>query len=144
MSPAFVFSFANFVALLGWMVLALGVVFQRPFLREVLAGRVWPIGLSALYTALILFFFRKAPGGFDSLDDVQLLFTAPWAALAGWVHYLAFDLFIGAWIAREVIERGISRLILVLLLPLTFVFGPMGLAAFFLSRLALENRKVAP
>ena len=144
MSPAFVFSFANFVALLGWIVLALGVVFQRPFLREVLAGRVWPIGLSALYTALILFFFRKAPGGFDSLDHVQLLFTAPWAALAGWVHYLAFDLFIGAWIAREVIERGISRLILVLLLPLTFVFGPIGLAAFFLSRLALENRKVAP
>ncbi len=143
MTAIFLFSVVNAIALLGWIILAIGVILQRPFLRDVVAGLVWPLGFSALYTALILFFFRSAPGGFDSLAHVQLLFTSPWAALAGWVHYLAFDLFIGAWIARAVTDRGVTRLVLVLLLPLTFLFGPIGLAGFFISRLALENRKVS-
>ena len=35
--------------------------------------------------------------------------TSPWAALAGWIHYLAFDLFMGALVARRVMESGASR-----------------------------------
>jgi hypothetical protein len=88
------------------------------------------LGLSALYTLLILLFFGKAEGGFDTLSNVKILFTSDWAALAGWVHYLAFVLFIGSWIAKRVMEAGVNRLWLVALLPLTFMFGPMGLLAF--------------
>ena len=66
-------------------------------------------------------------------------------ALAGWVHYLAFDLFIGANIAREVADRGISRLFLIVLLPLTFLFGPIGYFAFVIVRFGfakVENKNV--
>jgi Domain of unknown function (DUF4281) len=70
---------------------------------------------------------------------VQLLFTSEWAALAGWVHYLAFDLLIGAWIARDVMSRGLSRWLLLPLLPLTFMFGPMGLVGFELSKLLFQR-----
>ena len=42
------------------------------------------------------------PGaGFDTLAGVRLLLSTPEALLAGWVHYLAFDLFIGAWQAED-------------------------------------------
>jgi Domain of unknown function (DUF4281) len=130
-----VFSAASITALLGWLVLAASIIMKRPFWRDQIAGRAFPIGLALLYAALIVFFFGKAEGGFGSLADVQKLFTAPWVVVAGWVHYLAFDLFVGAWIAHRVTEEGLPRLALVALLPLTFMFGPMGLLGFEATRL---------
>jgi len=141
MSADQVFSLASGVAVIGWIVLAAGALLRHDFHVTTLAGRIWPLGLAALYTALIIFFFRSAPGGFDSLAHVQLLFTSPWAATAGWVHYLAFDLFIGAWITAEVLRLGIVRLVLIVLLPLTFLFGPIGLLAFFIAKAALVNKE---
>lgn len=143
MTADLVFSLANSAALVGWLVLAAGVILKRDFLVTTLAGRVWPIGFAALYTILILFFFGSAPGGFDSLAHVQLLFTSTWAATAGWIHYLAFDLFIGSWISAQVIARGLPRLALIVILPLTFLFGPIGLLLFFITKLAFERREIA-
>ena len=128
-APA-LFSAFNMLALTGWVILAAGVFLKRNFLRDTIAGLWLPVLLSAAYAALILFFFASAPGGFNSLAEVQLLFTAPWAALAGWVHYLAFDLWMGSRIARESDTLGLPRWLLIVLLPLTFLFGPMGYLAF--------------
>ena len=139
----FVFSLANPLALLGWIILGIGIVWNRPVLRDTVAGQVFPIGLSVLYTILIGGFFFKAEGGFDTLANVQKLFTFPWAALAGWIHYLAFDLFIGAVIARDIMKLGISRLFLIVLLPLTFLFGPVGYLGFVIVRTALAKKEMA-
>lgn len=123
------FSIANPAALAGWLVLAWAVFRKNAWLRDEIAGRWWPLGFAALYTLLILLFFARAEGGFDTLANVQTLFTSPWAALAGWIHYLAFDLFVGALIAKRIMEAGASRLWLIGLLPATFLFGPIGLLA---------------
>jgi hypothetical protein len=128
-APALFLAF-NMLALVGWLILTAGVLLKRSFLRDTIAGHWLPVLLSVAYAALIVFFFGEAPGGFNSLADVQLLFTAPWAALAGWVHYLAFDLWMGSRIARESETLGMPRWPLVVLLPLTFMFGPMGYLAF--------------
>lgn len=133
-----VFSIANPIALLGWLTLVYAIVRRNNQLRDVIVGRFWPLGLSLVYLILFVFFFAKAEGGFDSLVNVQKLFTSPWAALAGWVHYLAFDLFIGAWIARQHMEAGLPRWPLIAILPLTFLFGPIGFVAFEVSRLLLS------
>lgn len=143
MTASFIFSLANPFALLGWLILTYGIIRKRPFWRDTVAGLWWPLILSALYTLLIIFFFFKAQGGFDTLENVQLLFTAPWAALAGWVHYLAFDLFIGAWISRRVMEEGLPRLLLIILLPATFMFGPVGLLGFAMCRVAFAKAAVS-
>lgn len=143
MTADFLFSLANPTALLGWIILGVGIVWNKPFLRDEIAGRVWPLGLSVLYTILIGAFFFKAEGGFDTLANVQKLFTFPWAALAGWVHYLAFDLFIGAVISRDIMKFGISRLFLIVLLPLTFMFGPIGYLGFVIVRTALAKKEIA-
>jgi Domain of unknown function (DUF4281) len=134
-----VFSTASAAALLGWIVLAAGIALKRPLLRDQIAGRAFPVGLAILYAALIVFFFGQTEGGFGSLADVQKLFTAPWVVVAGWVHYLAFDLFVAAFIAKRVMEGGMPRLLLVALLPLTFMFGPIGYLAYEASRI-LFNR----
>jgi Domain of unknown function (DUF4281) len=133
------FQVVNVLALLSWLVLIAGVVFKKPTWRDGVAGTLVPFGLAALYTALILVFWTSAEGGFDSLANVQKLFTNPWVALAGWVHYLAFDLFVGAWITKRIHEEGLPKLLLVPLLPLTFMFGPIGYFGFTIARIAFKQ-----
>ena len=143
MTPEALFSAFSLIAMAGWLALAAGVVLRRPWLRDTLAGTYIPVALSAAYAILIAFFFFGAEGGFDSLENVQKLFTSPWAALAGWVHYLAFDLFMGSRIARELDGQGLPRWPLVALLPLTFLFGPIGYLAFEILKATNLRLKVA-
>lgn len=143
MTPGLVFSMANMAALAGWAVLAAAIVFRRPAWRDLIAGRLVPSLFCALYAALIAFFWGSADGGFGSLGDVQKLFASPWMLVAGWVHYLAFDLMIGSHIAGKVEAEGMPRLVLAVLLPATFLFGPIGYLAFELLRPALGRRIAA-
>lgn len=143
MTPEAVFSAFSLIAMAGWLALAAGVVLRRPWLRDTLAGTYIPVALSAAYAILIAFFFFGAEGGFDSLENVQKLFTSPWAALAGWVHYLAFDLFMGSRISRGMEEQGLPRWPLVALLPLTFLFGPIGYLAFEILKATNLRHKAA-
>ena len=132
------FSLASYLAMAGWAILIAGIVLKRPLLRDAVAGRYLPLALSAGYTVLILAFWWQGEGGFGSLANVQQLFTSPWLALAGWVHFLAFDLFIGALMARRMMEAGLSRLLLIPVLPLAFLFGPAG---FLLAQAFLFTRE---
>ena len=96
--------------------------------------------LSLAYSALILVhFFRVEGGGFGSIAEVRQLFSSDPVLLAGWIHYLAFDLFAGRWIAREADLAGISRIIQAPVLAATFLFGPLGLLIFHLIRAARYN-----
>ncbi len=138
MTPSALFSIANPLAMFGWLALIAGIVLKRPLLSDRIAGLYIPLFLATAYTLLIVFFWWSAEGGFDTLENVQKLFTSPWAALAGWVHYLAYDLFIGALVSRQIMERGISRLFLIAILPLAFLFGPIG---FLLAQALILSRK---
>jgi hypothetical protein len=79
-----------------------------------------------VYTAIVIAQLAGSPGGFSSLTDVALLFQNPWLLLAGWIHYLAFDLLVGTWISRDARERALPQLMVVPVLMLTFLFGPAG------------------
>lgn len=136
MTPQVLFGYANTFALLGWLVLIAGIVLNREWLRDKLAGLYWPVTLSVGYGIFLYFGFGQSGGGFDSLPAVRKLFSNDWALLAGWVHYLAFDLFVGAWIAGEAERSGISRWFLIPVLPLTFLFGPVGFLLFQIFKLA--------
>lgn len=132
--PHVLFQFSGPLAMLGWLVLALAPI--APRLAEGVAGLAIPAILSVAYAGLILVHWADAPGGFGSLADVMALFTDPPVALAGWVHYLAFDLLIGAWITRTARTEGIPHLLILPCLVLTFLFGPAGFLAFLILRAA--------
>jgi len=84
--------------------------------------------------AFVVTTFAGTEGGFSSLADVSKLFENPWALLAGWTHYLAFDLFIGGWEVRDAHDRGVPHLFIVPALVLTFLFGPAGLLVYLAIR----------
>ena len=136
-TPDTLFQIANPVALIGWLALALSPL--APRITQIVAGLVIPLLMAVLYSGLILAHWSTAPGGFGSLAQVMALFTSPPVALAGWVHYLAFDMLIGAWIARTAARDGISHLLVLPCLALTFLFGPIGFLAFSTLR-ALSPR----
>ena len=124
MSPDLIFSVANAVAVAGWLLLA--VLPRRRWVADIVTGLAIPALLSLAYVAIVVAEFGGSQGGFSSLPDVALLFGNPWLLLAGWVHYLAFDLFVGSWEARDARERGIPHLLVLPCLALTFLFGPAG------------------
>ena len=128
MTPDTLFQFANPLAMTGWLLLAASPLIPR--LADTVAGYVIPALLSLGYAALVLVYWAGGEGGFDSLPNVMRLFDFPGVALAGWVHYLAFDLFVGAWAARTARAEGIPHLLMLPVLALTFLFGPAGLIAF--------------
>jgi hypothetical protein len=134
MTPDTLFQLANPIALLGWAVLALSPL--APRVAGLAAGIAIPTLLAVAYAALILAFWWGAPGGFDSLPNVMALFTSPEIALAGWLHYLAFDLFVGAWEVRTARREAIPHLLVLPCLLLTFLFGPVGFLLFLGIRTA--------
>ena len=87
-----------------------------------------------LYTAIALSLFWRSPGGFSSLAEVATLFSNPWLLLAGWLHYLAFDLLMGSWEVEDARERGIPHVMGVPCLLLTFLFGPAGWLLYMIMR----------
>ena len=125
MTAASVFPCVNLLALVTWVALI-----ARPRHPLVLrcAGRIVPLILAGVYVAILG--VRVARGGvegdFNTLAGVAALFRDPWILLAGWVHYLAFDLWIGAWEARDAEARDLPRWRLVPCLVLTFLVGPAG------------------
>jgi hypothetical protein len=141
MTPDQLFQLANPLALLGWLALLASPL--APRVAQAVSGAAVPLLLALAYTGLVLAFWWEAPGGFGSLPEVQALFTHPHIALAGWLHYLAFDLFLGAWEVRTARAEGIPHWLVIPCLILTFLFGPAGLLAFAALRFTLV-RKVLP
>ena len=124
MSPNQLFSIANFLALSCWLLLA--ALPGKKWVSAVVTGVAVPVLFAAIYSVIIALTFSTAEGGFSSLSDVASLFSNPWLLLAGWIHYLAFDLLVGTWETRDARERGISHLLVLPCLVLTFLFGPAG------------------
>src|SRR6266849_4455475 len=97
------FSTLNLLAIAGWLLL---IAAPRDRRAIATAGTVIPALLSGTYLVLHI---RESHGGFSSLRAVAELFSNPWLLLAGWVHYLAFDLLVGTWETTDAAARGISK-----------------------------------
>jgi hypothetical protein len=138
LAPETVFAAANGVAMLAWIALAASPPSARWTRRTwLVTGRLLPLAFALVYVWMLAAHWPSG-GGFGSLAEVRTLFDAPGALAAGWIHYLAFDLFVGTWIARRAADLGLPHLAVVPALVLTFLFGPAGLLAFFVLRAVLR------
>ncbi|MCW5623020.1 MAG: DUF4281 domain-containing protein [Burkholderiales bacterium] len=138
MSIDALFSLANTAALCAWLALAL-TPWRWHWSRGLAAAIAF--GLALAYGALIAVFWTQGSGDFGSLAGVASLFQHRGLLLAGWIHYLAFDLLIGIWEREEAARIGLSRWVLLPCLVLTFMFGPLGWLSFLAVRhFALSTR----
>jgi hypothetical protein len=76
----------------------------------------------------------------NSIAGLQIAFSDPRALVGAWVHYLVFDLFVGAWMVRDARREGIAHLAIVIPLILTFMAGPFGLVLYVALRGVWKRR----
>ncbi|MEP3050506.1 MAG: ABA4-like family protein [Erythrobacter sp.] len=132
------FGAVNLLALAAWAVLILGP--RHPILLSIvlylgvgLLSLIYAVCLIALLTGAI----SNPDGGsfdFSSIEGVRAIFASDGGITIGWTHYLAFDLFVGLWIARDADAKFISRWVQAPVLLATLMAGPLGLAVWLIVR----------
>jgi hypothetical protein len=126
------FDVCNLLILLVW---GLVLFFPRQKISENLISYPWvPLGISFFYSYFIFVSGGLVEADFSSLEGIVSLFknTTPESAAAGWLHYLAFDFWVGTWIIRHSRKNEIAHLAIILPLLCTFMLGPVGVMIYSL------------
>jgi len=137
-----IFSITNGWALLMWLILALAprrdIVMQGIFYGGVgLLSLTYALIVVPLMTGMI---DGGGAGNFSSLAGVQGLLSSDGGATIGWIHYLAFDLFVGIWVARNADRYEFNRIVQIPILFFTLMLGPLGLVLYLLLRFTRHDR----
>ena len=142
MTPTTVFSIANLLVLPMWILMIF--LPKWKVTKFLMHYKLIPLLLSLIYAVYII--QSLMTGGmmdFGSLASVAELFKEETAVLAGWVHYLAFDLLVGMWIVGQNKEVGVHQALLAVCLLGTFMFGPLGFLLFMLLKALKTKSDVA-
>ena len=102
-----------------------------------IAGSIWIVAPAALlYAVLILPQLATALPLLmnPTLDGIAGLLGTPAGATVGWVHFLAFDLFVGRWVYLDSRARGISAWLVSPILFVVLMFGPLGFLIYVAAR----------
>jgi Domain of unknown function (DUF4281) len=127
-----IFNLSMLVATLGWLAL-LAAPLSRALLVRI--ARIITIVLAVAYFAQLFTTTQPVRGGsFSTLAGVTALFSVPGNVMLGWTHFLAFDLFVGAWEVEDSAKIGVPHWAMVVPLLLTFMVGPVGLATYAIIR----------
>ena len=131
------FRIVNTMVLPGWLILVFfpgkdwrsPVIYAVVLLMALIYGYYVVTGLSSF-----------DPSAFSTLQGVKQLFTQDQAILAGWIHYLAFDLLIGNWIVNQSVRHAIKHYLVIPCLFFCFMFGPLGYLLFMLIKIIKAKR----
>ena len=132
MSPETIFSLCSSVTMIGWLLLIISPL--NKWIKKIIRWGIIPLLLGVVYAWLMFSHFGESEGGFGSLAEVKKLFSNDYALLAGWIHYLAFDLWLGSWALYDSKKYGIHHIVMIPILFTTLMFGPFGLVAYFIVR----------
>jgi hypothetical protein len=138
MTPDLMFTICNNAVIPAWLLLAVAPRWQ--WTQRIVHSALVPAVLGLVYIGAFATNTASPEGAsMSSLEGVMLLFTSPNAMLAGWVHYLVFDLFVGAWEVRDAHRHNIHHAWVIPCLALTLMLGPVGLALYLAIRAALRR-----
>lgn len=141
MSADLIFSICNSAVLPGWLLL---VILPRwKWTLGLICTGIIPFVLGLVYVGLFISQIGSFPagGGFGSVEAVTIAFSNPYLLTAGWIHYLAFDLFVGAWEVRDAQKQAVPHWLVIPCLLFTFMLGPAGLALYLIVR-SVKTRKL--
>ncbi|MEM7327961.1 MAG: ABA4-like family protein [Pseudomonadota bacterium] len=131
------FSLINFLVMPAWALLVF--LPRAKITRTVIHSMLYPMLIGVIYAASLigaLFFGFSDPDAGFTFSGVQALFDHPNGVITGWSHYLVFDLFVGAWIARDAQRLQIAHWQTLPCILGSYIFGPVGLLLYAVLRFA--------
>ena len=138
MEVSSLFDWANSIALFAW---ALMIFTPRwRYTRYLTNQMIIPLLLGLAYIILIFSNFSIETFDFSTLESVRTLFENDYLLLAGWIHYLAFDLLVGSWILMSAQKQNINHWWVIIPLFFTFALGPVGLIMYFIVALSTTKK----
>lgn len=132
------FSICNIAPIPLWILLVVAPRWKGT--QIIVHSMIIPMVLAAVYLVLMATSFGDGDGNFGSLAGIRALFSVDEALLAGWIHYLVFDLFVGAWEVRDAQRLRINHLLVIPCLFFTLMAGPVGLLMYFILRWTLRKQ----
>lgn len=146
MDTALAFKLLNLSVMPAWALLIFAP--RWSVTAKLVHSMLYPIGLGLFYAGCMVLSMGfgltvniafEGPVNFSTLEGVRNIFGNDMGVLVGWAHFLVFDLFVGAWEARDAQRRGFSHWLLVPCLLLTFMFGPVGLVLYLVLRVVTKK-----
>ena len=121
------------IAGIGWIVL----LFISPFWPKYdrfLVGVILVI-LALVYTMLnVTHFDPDLLSDFFSLDGISKIYGTRALLLAGWVHFLVFDLIVAVWMKKNSVRHGIKHGWVIPSLIFTCMLAPLGFLIYIITR----------
>ena len=137
----FLFTIANTAILFAWLPLL--VAPKKKIAQTLIAFPYVPLVISLFYLYFLLSDGGLSEADFSSLEGILKLYhqATPEAAAAGWMHYLAFDFWVGCWVLRDAQKRELPHALILLPLLSTFMLGPVGVLLYVIfSQLYLTQK----
>ena len=139
-----IFMWLNLGVLPFWLVL---IIFPQSQICRFFITSIFPIFiLSMVYGYLLYLFFDE---GYDfiknfelylGLDAISILLTYKAFIILFWTHFLAMNLFCGAWIVKDSQKFGINKILISFPLLTTYFVGPIGLTIYWIIRIFYAKR----
>lgn len=127
-----IFNIFNSGILLFWMLL---LFFPKQSITQKVIAYPWvPLVIAFGY----IYFMGMTSGTFSadltSLNGLTKMFqnANPQGVAAGWLHYLAFDFWVGCWMLKNSQEKGVKHLWMLVPMLFTFMLGPVGIIIYTL------------
>ena len=137
----FLFTIANTAILFAWLPLL--VAPKKKIAQTLIAFPYVPLVISLFYLYFLLSDGGLSEADFSSLEGILKLYhqATPEAAAAGWMHYLAFDYWVGCWVLRDAQKRELPHALILLPLLSTFMLGPVGVLLYVIFSQLYLTRK---
>ncbi len=132
LTPDTVFLIATYGIMPFWLLLAIAPSWT--YTQTLVHSALIPIVIGVAYTFYVTTGAFSQSEGFGTLSAIMKAFTVPEAVIAGWLHYIVFDLFVGAWQVRDAQRRGMNHWLVVPCLFFTLMLGPVGLLLYIILR----------
>jgi Domain of unknown function (DUF4281) len=129
-----VFSLSSLTSIPFWLLMILAP--RWTWTRKIIGSPFLILPAAILYIALV---FPNIASSFPTLanpklETIQTLLGSSAGATISWVHFLAFDLFVGRWAYLDSLEHKIHPLVMAPILFLILMFGPLGFALYLGTR----------
>jgi hypothetical protein len=129
---ASVFNFFNTGILIFWGLL---LFFPNKQITQKIIAYPWvPLVIALGYVYFLSLQPEFFSADFSSLESLTQMFqnANPQGVAAGWLHYLAFDFWMGCWMLKNSQEKGVKHGWIILPLLATFMLGPVGVLLYSL------------